>query len=103
SLRDYGEFSWYDPSFENMPDRFSLVICDGPPGTTKGGRYGLGAVMKHTFSPGCVILLDDTGRQQEFETARRWEVELNAPIEEIGTEKPYIKMTVMMTQRRRAA
>src|SRR5262249_17499657 len=39
-LRNYGEFEWYEPSFAKMPTDFSLVICDGPPEGTRGGRYG---------------------------------------------------------------
>ena len=94
-LKDYGEFSWYDPPLESMPDSFAMVICDGPPGNTKGGRYGLGPVMKERLKAGCVILLDDAGREQEMEVAGRWAAELNASSEKIGEAKPYIKMTVM--------
>ena len=93
-LRDYGEFSWYDPPLESMPDSFAMVICDGPPGDTKGGRYGLGSVMKPSLRAGCVILLDDAGREQEIAVAKRWQAELDAPIEVIGDAKPYIRMTV---------
>ena len=39
-LRDYQEFNWYDPPLAEMPERFSLVICDGPP-DTRGGLRGL--------------------------------------------------------------
>lgn len=93
-LKDYGEFSWYDPPLESMPESFGLVICDGPPGITKGGRYGLGAIMKKRLDPGCVILLDDAGREDELAIARRWEAELDAPFETLGSSKPYIRMTV---------
>lgn len=36
-LRDYGECVWYDPPLDSMPAAFPVVICDGPPGTVKGG------------------------------------------------------------------
>ena len=45
-LKDYREFSLYDPSFDSMPDKFNLVICDGPPRKTRGGRYGLLPIMR---------------------------------------------------------
>jgi hypothetical protein len=93
-LKDYGEFSWYDPPTEAMSDSFAMVICDGPPGTTKGGRYGLGAIMTQCLQPGCIILLDDAGREQERLIARRWEAELDVASEMCGTAKPYIKMTI---------
>ncbi len=41
-LKDYGTFCWYNPPLKSMPGNFALVICDGPPASTKGGRYGLG-------------------------------------------------------------
>lgn len=71
----YGEFDWYDPPLEQMPKEFSLVICDGPPGTTKGGRFGLLPVMGNRLPPGSTILLDDAGRPGELELIKKWENE----------------------------
>ena len=31
-LKDYADFSWYDPFLNLIPSGFALVICDGPPG-----------------------------------------------------------------------
>jgi len=73
-LVEYGEFVWYDPPLAQMPDAFSLVICDGPPGLTKGGRYGLLAVLGDRLKD-ATILLDDAGRPGEAEMIRRWENE----------------------------
>jgi Methyltransferase domain len=93
-LKNYGEFSWYDISFEKIPTSFSLVACDGPPRRTKGGRYGLVPVMRERLMSGCVILLDDAGRKEERHIAKRWEAELSATFSIQGTTKPYIKMIV---------
>lgn len=93
-LKDYGAFCWYDVPLGSMPERFSFVICDGPPGSTKGGRYGLAPVMKERLEPGCVILLDDTSRQGEHAIAVRWGRELGARVDMLGTDKPYCKLTV---------
>jgi len=71
-----------------------MVICDGPPGATKGGRYGLVPVMKDRLRTGSFILLDDAAREQEQEIARRWMSELDASIETIGDAKPYISLTL---------
>jgi len=94
-LKDYGNFCWYDPPLESIPDRFSLVICDGPPGSTKGGRYGVVPIMLERLEPGCVILLDDAHRTPEIEIAKRWATELDSTFEICGAKKPYIKMTVV--------
>jgi predicted O-methyltransferase YrrM len=93
-LKDYGDFCWYDAPLASMPDSFSLVICDGPPGFTKGGRYGLVPLMKERLKPGCVILLDDAEREQERTIAARWQAELGASFETLGPNKPFIEMTL---------
>jgi len=92
-LRDYGDFGWYDPPLESMPGGFGLVVCDGPPGDTKGGRYGLVPIMRNRLGPDCVILLDDAGREEERAVARRWEAELGVPFDVLGSVKPYIELT----------
>ena len=92
-LRDYGDFAWYDPPLDKMPPGFALVICDGPPGTTRGGRYGLAPVMAARLERGCVVLLDDAGREEERAIAKSWRLELGAKYEIVGREKPYIRMT----------
>ncbi len=71
-LRRYGEFDWYDASLALMPKEFQLVVCDGPPGSTAGGRYGLLPVMGERLPVGSVILLDDAARPGEVEVLRRW-------------------------------
>jgi hypothetical protein len=71
-LRSYGGFTWYDPPLAMMPNDFALVVCDGPPSGTPGGRYGLFPVMRSRVRPGCVVLLDDAGRDAEALVADRW-------------------------------
>jgi hypothetical protein len=93
-LRDYGEFAWYDPRLASMPRAFGLVVCDGPPASTRGGRYGLVPIMKERLQPGCVILLDDAGREQELAIAERWKNELGATLRVGGSVKPYVELTV---------
>jgi hypothetical protein len=94
-LKHYANYSWYDPPLDLMPDSFALIICDGPPGDTRGGRYGLAPQLREKLKPGCVILLDDAKREQEIEIAARWSVELCASCEIIWSSNPYIKMTLM--------
>ena len=93
-LADYGNYSWYDAPLESMPDSFALVICDGPPGNTKGGRSGLVSIMSKKLKIGTVILLDDAVRVYEREIAERWMSELGASIQSLGYAKPYIKLTI---------
>ncbi len=72
-LKSYGEFDWY-----TVPDhlgQFGLIIADGPPGTTKGGRYGLAPVLRDHFKNNAVILLDDVQRPSERDTLERWQRE----------------------------
>ena len=94
-LRDFGDYCWYDTSkaaFDGCG--FSLVVCDGPPGDTKGGRYGLVPRMGHQLRKGCVILLDDMERPAEQSVAERWSAELDSPVEIIQCAKPYARLVV---------
>ena len=93
-LKNFGEFTWYDPPLSDLPMRYSLVICDGPPASTPGGRYGLLPIMKERLKPGSIILLDDTDREQEKLIAVRWATELNGNFESCGTTNPYIIISV---------
>jgi hypothetical protein len=73
-LKDYGDFQWYTLP-DNMPKDFRLVICDGPPGGTPGGRYGLMPLCHRYFASGCTILLDDAERDDERNILGRWDSE----------------------------
>lgn len=91
-LKNFGEFSWYTPPPESMPREFALVICDGPPGDTYGGRYGLLPVMRERLKPGAVILLDDAAREGEKAIASRWADEFGTVHKLHGTTKPYFEI-----------
>lgn len=77
-LRDYGTYDWYDVPLENLPNDFSLVVCDGPPGVTRGGRSGMLPIMREKLAKSFSIFVDDTNRPGEGELARRWFDELGA-------------------------
>ncbi len=85
-LQNYGEFVWYTPPLALMPAEFELVVADGPPGDTKGGRYGLLPIMKEKIRA-ATILLDDAERIRERETMLRWQNEfglINTVVESNG-------------------
>ena len=93
-LKDYGAFAWYDPPLASMPDGFSMVVCDGPPGDTKGGRSGLLPVMRSRLKPGAAIFLDDASREPEKIIAARWAGELHTTYDILGSRKPYIVLRI---------
>jgi hypothetical protein len=93
-LKDYGDFEWYDPPLQSLPPSFSLVVCDGPPGDTRGGRRGLIPVLGKRFKLGCVILLDDAHRLKVQKIAEEWGAVLGASFQTVGSFKPYIRMDV---------
>jgi Methyltransferase domain len=70
-LRDYGTFEWYAPSVP-LPSDFRLVICDGPPATTIGGRSGLVPIMGDALAPDATIVLDDVTRLDEQAAMAQW-------------------------------
>ena len=93
-LKDYGRFAWYDPPLDALADHFALVLCDGPPSETKGGRSGLLPVLRDRIGPGSVLLIDDVTRSHEAELARCWKVELGAASQRGGRDQPFIALTV---------
>ncbi|HEY5132121.1 MAG TPA: class I SAM-dependent methyltransferase [Candidatus Krumholzibacteriaceae bacterium] len=93
-LRSYGAYSWYDPPLDILPKNFSLVVCDGPPWDTPGGRYGLLPVMRSHLKPGCIILLDDAHRAGERAIAERWARELGTSFAIEGSDKMFARLSV---------
>ena len=88
-LRDYGDFTWYSPPLKEMPSGFRLVLCDGPPGDTPGGRSGMLPVMRKFLAPGCVILLDDLCiEREERQIAANWAQALGTEALIEGDTKP---------------
>ena len=88
-LAAFEGYQWYSIGADDRM-RFSLVICDGPPKATRGGRYGLFPTM-----PGCLadatIVLDDAFRADEREILERWQDEygVHFPFVEDGQNKPF--------------
>jgi predicted O-methyltransferase YrrM len=93
-LRSYGEFDWYDVEGLELPV-FSVVVCDGPPGETRGGRYGLLPVLQERLATGCTVLVDDAARPSEQAMLERWKSEGFVRYELRGTEKPYGLATIL--------
>lgn len=71
-LIEYEDFSWYEVKEVKVVNPIRLVVCDGPPGKTQGGRYGLLPVMKNYLAENCTVLLDDTHRQAERDIIEEW-------------------------------
>lgn len=93
-LQCFGDYDWYSVPQERLPNNFALVVCDGPPGHTPGGRYGLLPQMRDRLKPGCVLLLDDFQRPEEREIMARWACELRSQYVTGGSEKPYARLIV---------
>jgi predicted O-methyltransferase YrrM len=88
-LRSYGAFVWYEPPRNELPSAFSLVVCDGPPHTTQGGRYGLLPVLHAHLEPGAEILLDDVGRDEDRRILDRWESDFGVDSRIEQVDKPF--------------
>ena len=83
-LVDYGGFTWYSLS-DSLSRNYALVICDGPPSDTPGGRYGLLPAARRLLAQNGVILMDDVERPDEQATIARWKSELGVLCEEHRT------------------
>ncbi len=71
-LVSHGTFDWYDLSEDDLPAGITLVLCDGPPGWSRGGRFGLLPITYDKLADRCTILLDDFGRERERTIAVDW-------------------------------
>ncbi|WP_170132112.1 class I SAM-dependent methyltransferase [Arenicella xantha] len=93
-LTNYQKFDWYDKrKFDN--GSYSLVVCDGPPGSTKGGRYGLLPIMHKQLQKGSTILLDDCQRADETKILEQWSSEYQLDYKISGTDKKYADITFL--------
>src|SRR5579859_584282 len=98
-IRSYGTFDWYALEHCHLPPSIGFVLCDGPPGSTRGGRYGLAVLAKH-LAPGCILLLDDTQRPGEHAIVQRWCAELGATV--IETASTFTVLRIGGQESRRA-
>jgi predicted O-methyltransferase YrrM len=71
-LIKYDTFEWYDISKTKLPNQLDLILCDGPPEGTLGGRYGLVPLIGSAIKKQCVILLDDVDRISEKQIIKKW-------------------------------
>jgi hypothetical protein len=94
-LRDYGEYDWYDRSLLAESDSgFTLALCDGPPGSTRGGRFGLLPTLLGKFQGGARIIVDDTVRADEQCMIKRWSENFPGRVEvcKMGTSYALLKV-----------
>lgn len=101
-LTSYEHYDWYAPHPE-LPAGLSLVLCDGPPASTPGGRYGLIPQIHTLLAPDTVILLDDAARPGEQEVLLRWASEFGLEYEMGGRKKPFAKIDLHAAWARRTA
>lgn len=92
SMKKFAEFDWYDVDSTSLPKDISLVICDGPPSRTRGGRYGFLPVLYGNLVKECKILVDDYNRVGEMTMVERWKE--SWPISEIESSKGFAVLVV---------
>lgn len=71
-LAPRGTYEWYDLPDSSRQRDFDLLICDGPPGSTPGGRFGAVPELGPHLINGAIILLDDTHREGERSLIDSW-------------------------------
>jgi len=93
-LRPFGDYWWYSVPVDVLPRPIALVACDGPPGSTPGGRYGLLPVTRSRLASSCVILLDDAARPDEQRVVERWHQEFGTRSTLVSSSKPFARVVV---------
>jgi methyltransferase family protein len=92
-LQKYGEYDWYSIP-QSLPGNIALVICDGPPSDTLGGRHGVLPALRDRMAPTCTILMDDANRPSEIEIMALWERDFKTVSERYRTIKGFARVTV---------
>ncbi|HXF24248.1 MAG TPA: hypothetical protein VN602_06995 [Gemmatimonadaceae bacterium] len=92
-LQSYGQFDWYSIP-DSLPANISLIICDGPPSDTVGGRHGVVPALRSRMARTCTILMDDANRSGEVEIMEQWERDFSTVSERFDTEKGFARVTV---------
>ena len=86
-LTPRGEYDWYAVEPSDLPSDITLAIVDGPPGSTRGGRYGAMPELAEHLAAGAILLLDDASRPEETRAIARWADECGTDVEmrDVGT------------------
>ena len=93
-LQSYGEYGWYTlPA--SLPTGVSLIICDGPPADTNGGRFGVLPLLRERFAPACTILLDDASRLPGMNIIARWEDQAGVTSQQLRMGRGCARVTVV--------
>lgn len=90
----YSDFDWYDPKSLPAGLCFDVVVCDGPPADTRGGRYGLLPVVGERLHSRSRIYLDDAARPDEQAILSRWQSEFGGSCQIEGQTHPYAVVRV---------
>lgn len=94
-LKAYGTFNWYDVTSVDLLRQpvIDVVVCDGPPGSTRGGRVGLPYVLKHAFRPVCRVYLDDAHRSSEQSAISQWQRDFHCTVARNGKARHFTTLT----------
>ena len=98
SLVQSDNYDWYDISDLFLPGDFKLIICDGPPGSTRGGRSGAIPEMKEYLNAEFTIFLDDTCRLTESRLINKWSNLDWISFSKIRTEEDFSVITASKKQ-----
>ena len=80
-LESKGDWSWYSVTSRDLPRSVGLVICDGPPADTPGGRWGMLPALRGHLTQDPIIVFDDVNRAPELNAAEAWADELGLVLE----------------------
>jgi len=91
-LKSYGDFDWYDIDPAQLPRPVGLLLVDGPPADTKGGRRGALSLLAPIIHSPCTIIVDDVDREDELLLLRDWARQLNAEYQILGRLQDFAVM-----------
>lgn len=86
-LKSFGAYDWYSNDGLQLTN-IALIVCDGPPRSTRGARYGAIPQTREFLAEDAILILDDVNRDDEKAVIDRWRAEdgLVGSVEISGSE-----------------
>jgi hypothetical protein len=98
-LTQFGPYEWYEVEETDFDSRIALLLVDGPPGPTPGGRRGAMEQLGSRLDANSVVIIDDVNRAREREIAETWALQLGLALDVIPTEAARGKQAAILSRR----
>lgn len=94
-LMSYADYHWYNIDKDELPDNFSLVICEALGHPAPRSHYGLLPVMGDRLAMDCRVILADTLREKDPTVLREWRKFREVSRAPFGRFRPFTEVALL--------